>query len=251
MSSNTDIPQTLVNPDIPTKTSFSVGVRDSLAMRGPLEPGWMGNVEAVPGPSTLPSTPIFPGHYSSSNSLYGDTVSEDEFAERFKYIICSSGILEKDYVPGLGGASRDISITTIPNAESDLGDEAAHDQEDEVPLRLPQRRDTLHKLEVGVTVARQWTSSTIMAQWDMILAFVALGIGLWTLAQLKIVVTALISVGGVWALWVLMTRPGSVGARMVVQANFIHRSRWITRLENPRTTIELRFFTPFLTWSLR
>ena len=73
--------------------------------------GWAMS-DALPGPSSRPSTPVFPGHYTSNPTL-SDTVSENEFAERFKYIICSSGILEKDYVPGLGGAAMDISITTI------------------------------------------------------------------------------------------------------------------------------------------
>jgi hypothetical protein len=30
----------------------------------------------------------------------------DAFAERFKYLICTSGVMEKDYVPCLGGAPR-------------------------------------------------------------------------------------------------------------------------------------------------
>ena len=37
-------------------------------------------------------------------SLTG-SLRNDVFGERFKYAICSSGILEKDYIPGLGALS--------------------------------------------------------------------------------------------------------------------------------------------------
>ncbi|KIR29344.1 hypothetical protein I309_01936 [Cryptococcus deuterogattii LA55] len=40
-----------------------------------------------------------PGIYEQSQA------PEDSFAEQFKYRICSSGLLEKDYVPGLSGVS--------------------------------------------------------------------------------------------------------------------------------------------------
>ena len=55
-------------------------------------------IPSVPGPSR--SSP--PGDYPIR------AVDEnDAFAERFKYLICSSGVLEKDYVPGLSGGEAD------------------------------------------------------------------------------------------------------------------------------------------------
>ncbi|WVQ73025.1 hypothetical protein IAR50_002588 [Cryptococcus sp. DSM 104548] len=46
-------------------------------------------------PSSIPG--LFPIPESAS----------DTFAEQFKYLICSSGLLEKDYVPGLGGGASE------------------------------------------------------------------------------------------------------------------------------------------------
>lgn len=46
-----------------------------------------------------PSVPPLPGVYEQPRA------PEDTFAEQFKYRICSSGLLEKDYVPGLSGVS--------------------------------------------------------------------------------------------------------------------------------------------------
>nr|ODN94068.1 hypothetical protein L203_00243 [Cryptococcus depauperatus CBS 7841] len=45
--------------------------------------------------NALQQPTTFPGIYPATQ------VPEDTFAEQFKYLICSSGLLEKDYVPGL------------------------------------------------------------------------------------------------------------------------------------------------------
>lgn len=54
---------------------------------------------ASPKHRQLLSALPLPGVYEHSQA------PEDSFAEQFKYRICSSGLLEKDYVPGLSGVS--------------------------------------------------------------------------------------------------------------------------------------------------
>jgi len=51
-------------------------------------------------------------------------LSEDGFAERFKYLICSSALLERDYVPGLGGDVGDVEVG-LPSVASVLDDRPA------------------------------------------------------------------------------------------------------------------------------
>ncbi|KAK8853101.1 hypothetical protein IAR55_003802 [Kwoniella newhampshirensis] len=56
--------------------------------------GWTGVLPNRPSSSASSTTPL---HDKVPTILPPD----DTFAERFKYLICSSGLLEKDYVPGL------------------------------------------------------------------------------------------------------------------------------------------------------
>lgn len=91
---------------------------------------WTGVIQASPGPSRL--SPSLPGNYT-----FDESRDEDEiFSERFKYLICSSGVLEKDWVPGLSegrGSSGDADDDT-EEGDSGIRDE---DTEQAPPASMP------------------------------------------------------------------------------------------------------------------
>lgn len=73
------------------------------------------------GPSTPPRTPSPSAHarntalrpsQPNSEGIHGEievqeVQAQEAFAERFKYLVCSSGILERNYVPCLSVGSRE------------------------------------------------------------------------------------------------------------------------------------------------
>jgi hypothetical protein len=64
--------------------------------------GWTGPIPSIPSSSRV-AQPTPPGSYTPH-------VEDQGFEERFKYLICSSGVLEKDYVPGLSGGLADDEV---------------------------------------------------------------------------------------------------------------------------------------------
>jgi hypothetical protein len=76
----------------------------------PASQGWNTSIKSSSSASET-DTQSPPGTYPLSNR------SKDDFAERFKYLICSSGILEKDYVPGLSGGLSEVGLDGIADAE--------------------------------------------------------------------------------------------------------------------------------------
>ncbi|WWC71872.1 uncharacterized protein I206_105831 [Kwoniella pini CBS 10737] len=105
--------------------------------------GWTGSIASLAGPSSIPLSILdVPGKFPSPSRL---TFSDESFAERFKYLICSSGLLEKDYVPVLVG-----------NVDSEAGDEKKDDQS---------------------KANEDWTQRA-RERWDLVLACGALIVGL-------------------------------------------------------------------------
>ncbi|ORX40747.1 hypothetical protein BD324DRAFT_611935 [Kockovaella imperatae] len=115
-----------------------------------LPKGWTGVIDAVAGPSRQ----TLPGQY--------DVPDEDAFAERFKYLICTSGVLEKDYVPGLGAPT-----STLEEVE-------------------PERRDVLYKMKGE--------------RWDMVLAGAVLLLALAWISPLA--GASLLGIAASWVLLV-------------------------------------------------
>ncbi|WVW86018.1 hypothetical protein I302_108056 [Kwoniella bestiolae CBS 10118] len=114
--------------------------------------GWTGSLPNSAGPSST-----VPGKFPSPSRL---SFSDESFAERFRYLICSSGLLEKDYVPALSGG-----------VESELGD--SPDQKGNAQWKIPE----------------EWIWKG-KERWDLVLAAVALlvglviSLGLWTILGL-------------------------------------------------------------------
>ncbi|OCF32216.1 hypothetical protein I316_06130 [Kwoniella heveanensis BCC8398] len=177
------MPQTLVSSHSPFRDEYR-----------PEDKGWTGVRPNVPGPSS-PSLDLdkhaldrrytkqrleetVPGKFPSPTRLSFD---EETFAEKFKYMICSSGLLEKDYVPALsGGLDAD-------------GDDIYVES-----LNLVGEREL--SLDIYKEI-RKW-AGLARKRWDLALAGLCLlvGIGLslgtWVLAALL----SFIGGGGVWYL---------------------------------------------------
>ncbi|WVQ84904.1 hypothetical protein IAT38_007067 [Cryptococcus sp. DSM 104549] len=118
-------------------------------------------------PSGVPDSPIpLPGIYPSTQT------PDDNFAEQFKYLICSSGLLEKDYVPGLSGGVDDEAKTV----------------------------DRWTEARMWVAEARVWVEKG-RERWDLVaagaclLVGLAVGLGLWVFCGLLLVCG--LGVGGV------------------------------------------------------
>ncbi|WRT70360.1 uncharacterized protein IL334_007358 [Kwoniella shivajii] len=125
--------------------------------------GWTGVLPNTGGPS---NNILVPGKFPSPNRM---TFEVESFAERFKYLICSSGLLEKDHVPA--------SIVGL-DTDSPLEDQANHtDQWD---------------------IRKVWLANG-KERWDLLLAGMALLLGLiLSLGVLKVLgfgVMVLIGVG--------------------------------------------------------
>ncbi|WWD19515.1 hypothetical protein CI109_103976 [Kwoniella shandongensis] len=121
----------------------------------PVERGWTGVLPNVPS-SSVPSTPPIPTPGKITDDSSSST--ENTFAERFKYLICSSGLLEKDYVPGLSG--------------EELVDEVEGEE-----------KDRWAELQRWVEKGKE--------RWDLVLAGLALLLGitlLWSRAGLILVI---------------------------------------------------------------
>ncbi|WWC91576.1 uncharacterized protein L201_006522 [Kwoniella dendrophila CBS 6074] len=127
--------------------------------------GWTGSLPNAAGPSSiasnveLTSNDNVPGKFPSPTRL---TFSDETFAEKFKYLICSSGLLEKDYIPALSGG-----------LESELGEE------------LNSADHSLNQYKVWIERAKQ--------RWDLVLAGIALllgltiSLGVWTILGLGMI----------------------------------------------------------------
>ncbi len=112
-----------------------------------------------------------------------ESYSSSVFAERFKYLICSSGLLEKDYVPGLSsGPSIDPTM-----GSSDV--RAANDNDDDFV-------STVQSREEGVALQNaEWTSwrvdelrnnyEWLRKRWDLVAAFATLSSGIVVLVGVK------------------------------------------------------------------
>ncbi|KAK6909561.1 hypothetical protein I203_103582 [Kwoniella mangroviensis CBS 8507] len=120
--------------------------------------GWTGSLPNSAGPSNTNNTfdvnVLVPGKFPSPSRI---SFSDETFAEKFRYLICSSGLLEKDYVPALSGG-----------LESELGDDIPGNNE-----------ETWKVLEGWIQKGKE--------RWDLVLAGLALlvglmiSLGLWTI----------------------------------------------------------------------
>ncbi|WWC94731.1 hypothetical protein V866_001579 [Kwoniella sp. B9012] len=154
--------------DLDNQTRRSSGLSDesgdiTLVDRSSLSPNtlkrWTGSLPNSAGPS---NTNIFnvvvPGKFPSPSRL---SFSDETFAEKFRYLICSSGLLEKDYVPASSGG-----------LESELGDD------------IPENNENTWKVLEG------WIQKG-KERWDLVLASLALlmglmiSLGLWTILGLS------------------------------------------------------------------
>ncbi|WVQ67135.1 uncharacterized protein L199_005330 [Kwoniella botswanensis] len=152
--------------DLDNQTRRSSGLSDesgdiTLVDRLSLSPntlkGWTGSLPNSAGPSNTSNNAV-PGKFPSPSRL---SFSDETFAEKFRYLICSSGLLEKDYVPALSGG-----------LESELGDDIPDNNE-----------ETWKVLEGWIQKGKE--------RWDLVLASIALmvglmiSLGLWTILGLS------------------------------------------------------------------
>jgi hypothetical protein len=95
---------------------------------------WTGSIPNTAGPSTPPraasrSLALSNNKISSTEPGERDDIdpfagfageTSNAFADRFKYVVCSSGILERDYVPclGMGAGSRGKDFSPTSDAEA-------------------------------------------------------------------------------------------------------------------------------------
>ncbi|ORY28142.1 hypothetical protein BCR39DRAFT_588833 [Naematelia encephala] len=121
--------------------------------------GWTGDISSTAGPSI--GTPERQNH------------THAEFEERFKYLICSSGILEKDYVPGLGGGDDSNSNSLYP----------------ELPTEANQDQGTANP-ETGITGAIR----LVRGRWDVVTAGAVLLLALGKLGDLFFLGISLVAV---------------------------------------------------------
>ncbi|WVR00355.1 hypothetical protein IAU59_007498 [Kwoniella sp. CBS 9459] len=163
--------------------------------------GWTGVRPNVPGPSSSPTRQrsldhpypyqdparnrlgqMVPGKFPSPTRLSFD---QETFAEKFKYMICSSGLLEKDYVPALSGG-LDASAEGMNEAQEHQANDMSSSSANTIRL------DLSGEVQKWAGLAKE--------RWDLALAglclLVGLGLslGVWTLAALVV----LLSSGGVW-----------------------------------------------------
>nr|XP_018260729.1 uncharacterized protein I303_06444 [Kwoniella dejecticola CBS 10117]OBR82887.1 hypothetical protein I303_06444 [Kwoniella dejecticola CBS 10117] len=122
--------------------------------------GWTGSLPNAAGPSSVPYLGSnVPGKFPSPSRL---SFSDETFAERFKYLICSSGLLEKDYVPAI-----------LDSIETEIG--ISHENG-------------------GRILYDEWVDKAIK-RWDLVLAGGALVIGLaislgvWTVFAIGLIAT--------------------------------------------------------------
>ena len=167
--------------------------------------GWTGSIPSVAGPSHSPSTliPRLPGSFSTSPSMHSTipVMGVSEFAERFKYLVCSSGILEKDYVRGLGlGDGLQLGVDQGPDILG-KGD----------PLAQPDspRRDFYFKLECKAGRARHQLVGA-KKRWDIALAVgVLLSAMIWLLGRQRLSILAVTS-GALWFSWTVLSHTAFV-----------------------------------------
>lgn len=116
----------------------------------------------------------------------------DGFSERFKYAVCSSGLLEKDYVPGFGGPSE--------GKEERDGHEGA---------------STLEPETAGWDLQEEWRNLRGKAKerWDITAAIAAMVLGLLRLLGIRLVLVSTLLAGGL--AWKTHQRQGSVAPTIV------------------------------------
>ncbi|WVF73186.1 hypothetical protein IAT40_008005 [Kwoniella sp. CBS 6097] len=189
---------TLVNSQSPFQGEVEVEVEADDRME---HKGWTGVRPNVPGPSTSPpimnpqqhqhhqyaldsSTQrrlkeMVPGKFPSPTRLSFD---QETFAEKFKYTICSSGLLEKDYVPALSGGLA-------------LGSEGEGEGEQQTAGRDHEAGYTGDDRVIGSDLgkeAQRWIEFA-RERWDLTLAGlclllgIVLSMGIWTLAALILI----------------------------------------------------------------
>lgn len=177
------------------------------------EDGWTGPINAVPGPSRISPTRTDLGQeekisHSPGTDTYRRTsqhredavnAAVDAFAERFKYLVCSSGILEKDYVPGLGGG------TTGEDDVREEGDALDGAGFISLPGGLAGSVKNLEQ-EARRDANELWGSTR--THWNISIAVAALALGLRILVgprMLMLVIAALLAAAVMWP-WQWQTR---------------------------------------------
>ena len=124
---------------------------------------WTGVLPSTPGPSAQ----TLPGEYPSDSlrdeaELFHDV---EAVSERFKYLICSSGLLEKDWVAGFGGTSTSFGGL-------DLEDEPVD------PIASRAVKPLAETKQSGLWVDVLGWATKGKERWDMVIAGVVLSIAI-------------------------------------------------------------------------
>ncbi|WVR07800.1 hypothetical protein IAU60_004843 [Kwoniella sp. DSM 27419] len=144
--------------------------------------GWTGVQPNVSGPSQ--ASQLSEGISSSRPSRIPVESPEDTFAERFKYLICSSGLLEKDYVPALSG------------------DAEGNEQKDALADVEPSVRNITRGQ--WVRLGASWVGK-VRERWDVALAGVCLAVGLGIAFSFWTVVALVLATAGATVWWLRHT----------------------------------------------
>ena len=140
--------------------------------------GWTHTIHSIAGPSSPP------GDYPSYK-IHRLHWADETFAERFKYAICSSGVLEKEHVPGLGGLDRGDVNDTL----SDTSD-AAESRDKPATSNVQYTMSAMgHRAEeIGELGLRRW---------DIVLAVLVLFCALGSLMGVRLLVIGSLSIAGI------------------------------------------------------
>jgi hypothetical protein len=154
-----------------------------------MKSGWTGSIPNISSSSRSPSaSPSRPSPLNlKDNSETGQGEREMEaFGERFKYVICTSGLLEKVYVPCLGGPRKE-EVVESPNSveEGQLAVDGRLEAED-------WKRDALEDVRVCVRKMRERPDITaagivllVAVAWVVgWMVFIGLFVGISTVAGL-------------------------------------------------------------------
>lgn len=183
----------------PVSPSLSTSRTSPIHLISPTTPTTPTPISAVPTSRSTDTRSSLSVRPSPSRKL-----SDDGFAERFKYLICSSALLERDYVPGLGSDAEDVT------SEKSASPTATH-----FASSLQGDSDNGRTIwdQARLVMEPAWTDlqSTVGGRWDIILAggvaVIAVGWILGWKRVMSIFVMAVCAVG----FWVYISLDGVSG----------------------------------------
>ena len=157
------------------------------------EKGWTGLIPNVSSSSRSPSTSPPRHSHAPANTSDEKQQEMEVFGERFKYMLCTSGLLEKVYVPCLGGSipvrkeEEDVDIHKNQDRDVGLGDDGAKAldhwrtqgvQQMEVWLEKMRERPDITFAGLVLLVAMAWVVGWKVSLFVSVSGLVAAGI-LW------------------------------------------------------------------------